>query len=184
MQNNTENYGVYISSECQVCFIIRFYFFWLSVFGGQAVKSLRAWIKRQANNNFTHKQAQIKVWSRSLTGLTRLHIVKGIKSKPASDVKIMSTPRTFAEHTLQTNPNPCGRTNCWWSWIRFNEQTDLLLNSVSLRGCVENRTPPSWMSLLLWPLCLFVFSPLYFSMETRFRRQWECFVVVVDGVVM
>lgn len=132
-----------------------------------AVKALKAWSKRQANKNFTHKQAQIKVRSGSLTSLTRLHIAKGIISQKASDVKIMSALRTFAEHILQTSPDSCGRN--WtsvkdsWSWIWFSEQTDLLLNSVSLRGCVENRTPPSWTSLLPRQtrlfVCLFVFFP-------------------------
>lgn len=90
--------------------IIRLEFFWLSVFVGQPIKALRAGIKRQPNKNFTHKQAPIKVWSRSLTGLTRLHIAKGIILQKASDVKIMSTLRTFAEHILQTKPNPVGET--------------------------------------------------------------------------
>lgn len=38
---------------------------------------------------------------------------------------------------------------------------------------VENRTLPSWMSPLPSPSLSFP-HPLYFSVKTRFRRQWEC----------
>lgn len=59
---------------------------------------------------YPQKNAQIRVWSRSLIGLTWSHIAERIISQTASNVKIMSTLRTLAEHILQTHPDPVGES--------------------------------------------------------------------------